>query len=1166
MKFVPTMQQQDALDAKGGVLVSAAAGSGKTAVLVERVANTVLDEDLQVAADRYLIATFTIAAASEMKSRIAESISEKIAQNPSNRWYAHQKFLLNKAPFGTIDSFCSGLVREYFYKLDVQPDFSISGNMGDAEDRVLGEIVNERIVDPEFLKLCSLFDSEYAINSLCKTVKETYKYLVTLPNYLSILDDYRQMYSQFDINTSVWTKTVLDEVKAQIEHLYNAVSKIEDEVKQTDFYEKYGEVFDNRFDAINGLYKAVCEYDWQAAFEYINGYIPVPRKGKISTEAPELYAYANRLCGLITDKFKPLKELVTMSESDIYDDIKKLKPSLELLFDIIAEFDKRLFAEKSRLNTYDFADVEQLAFRLLVDENGEQTSIAKELSQKYYEVMVDEFQDTNSLQCAIFNAVSDNGKKLFCVGDVKQSIYTFRRANPNIFLRMKNTLPNYDRNNPEPQNCKVIMSGNFRSEPNICNFVNFLFERIMSQRAGQMDYVSEDMLEANVEPIEFDRANVQLNIIDNSKKTESEYDPEVRFIVDYIKKNVGHTQIGSGDNRRAAGYGDIAVMFRQNSRLLRLCNALDDAGIPYYCRKGNKYFDCREIKCALSLLCVIDNPRNDFELLNLLSSELFGFSANELAELKILDKQADLYSLLNIAAAKNKKCANVIEKIAKYRTAAAQQPLCDLLYDVFDDSGLMNVAAAISGRQAQQNLRKLCAMAADFEKMYITGLSGFVKYILRLKAANTEEAEPPAEGTDAVMVMTIHASKGLQFPICIVGALEHSIDNKTKNIGGNNDLRVFQSEKCGIGLKIVDTENYIKYETLPCIAVMNEQSRETLSEEIRLLYVALTRAKEQLVMCAKFNKSVGNYFAKVANGIDAAGGVKAYAAECKSLIDMIAAASLEHPDCENLRRISVGDEAENDDMGKKYAVNIIKSADIPDIEPYCAGDLPNYDADAVERLAERIDYRYAYEKINAVAAKQAASRLAHQNEYANYSCTAVPLFLQGKKLTAAQRGTALHKLMQYIDLKAAASDTDRELERIKNMRLLSADEIESVDKSAVARFAASPLGKRMMNANEIYHEREFMVELAATELDDTLGCEFADETVVVQGAVDCVFFEGDKMVIVDYKTDRVKDISELREKYEVQLKVYQKALNQVFGEHETELVIYSFWLSDQIEL
>ncbi|MGN0113765.1 MAG: UvrD-helicase domain-containing protein, partial [Acutalibacteraceae bacterium] len=461
MSIKLTEQQRDAMNAKGGVLVSAAAGSGKTAVLVERVTNTVLNENLQVGADRYLIATFTIDAASEMKSRIAESISQRIAENPSNRWYAHQKFLLNKAPFGTIDSFCAGLVREYFYKLDVQPDFSISSNMNDAEDRVLSSIVNEHIVDPEFLKLCSLFDSENAINALCSTVKNTYQYLVTLPNYLNVLDNYSQMYSCFDIKTSVWTKTIMDDAKAGIENLYKAVIEIEEDVREYDFYIKTPELYDERFDDLKCLYKAACDCDWQQAYELINDYNPIStNRCARKSEAPEILAYIKVICKAIDARFTDLESKIMMSEQEVYDDIDKLKPSLNLLFDIIREFDKKLFLEKKRLNTYDFADIEQLAFRLLVDENGNQTDIATELSQKYYEVMVDEFQDTNSLQCAIFNAVSDNGKKLFCVGDVKQSIYNFRRANPKIFLGLKNTLPSYDRDNPNPQNCKVIMSGN----------------------------------------------------------------------------------------------------------------------------------------------------------------------------------------------------------------------------------------------------------------------------------------------------------------------------------------------------------------------------------------------------------------------------------------------------------------------------------------------------------------------------------------------------------------------------------------------------------------------------------------------------------------------------------------------------------------------------------
>lgn len=1171
-----TDEQQAAIQANGKVLVSASAGSGKTAVLVERIAERIIDEKNKVGADRFLIVTFTNAAAAEMRERIAKRLDEITAKNPSDIWLSHQKFLLSKSKISTIDSFCIDLVRQNFYLIGISADFKIADSikLKDLQREVLSGLMNERLGEnsTDFAKLCSIFESESAINGIMDLIYKISDYLFSLPFYEKYLDKCEQMYDDFDINNSVWTDIICEDCLTKAKPVVDMFEAEMPIYHTSELNGEYDDKFLDRYGKIKNIYELLKTRKWTDIRNAVQSYKKKNlNKSDEFTDIDYLVKIQN-ICRAADTLVKTLKSAFSVGEDEICEDIDNLKGIVKTLIETVREYMKRLSDEKQRQNMFGFSDLEQMAFRLLYDGQGNVSELAKELSDRYYEVMVDEFQDSNDLQCAIFDAVSDGGRKLFVVGDVKQSIYGFRKANPKIFMRRKNELPLYDKEN-QNSDCKVIMSGNFRSHKNICEFVNFVFSQVMSERAGQMRYEKGDELVAH-DIDEKENANVTLDIIDCSSKSELCDDAECRYIVKCVKDTVGKVYVGKGDKRRLANYSDIAVITRKKDMVVSALDALRLAGIPCISSKNSKFFDCREISVALSLLTVVDNPKNNFTMLKLLTSEIFGFTAEDLAQMTANARKYDLYTILIQRAkqAKNsdnadecdKKCAHALEIIGRFRVYNSQMNLVELLPKIFDESGLFNISRALGSKRAAANIYKLIDFAADYEQQSSAGLSGFLRYIARAQEDGETESATVQSNENAVSVMTMHSSKGLQFPVCIVCGLGGDFTRKK-----DNDERIIQSEKCGITLKVVDTQHGVKYKTMPFSAAEIEEATQTRSEMIRLLYVALTRAKERLIMCGKLSKLTDSRkFIKNSLGSASLDGtVYEAAAGSKTFLELLCLALANHPqEKTNLEIFADGGDYENSIENKNFALRFINADDIPEITADEEFFSDEYDENALEGLKKRLEYEYPYQKVNAVAAKQSASRIAHENEHADYGCKAVPLFLQNAKLTAAQKGTAMHKAMQYIDIAAAKLNADAELERIGKLGVLSEDELCSIDKSAIRKFANSRIASRIAASNNVHREYEFMAELAAKDLDSTLGSEFDGEKIVVQGAVDCVFLDGKNMVIVDYKTDKVKSADELIEKYAVQLKVYEKAMRQIFNPDSVELVIYSFTLGTEISV
>lgn len=1163
MSFNPTNEQKNALDAKGRVLVCAAAGSGKTAVLVERVANYILNANPLVDADRLVVVTFTNAAAAEMKSRIARRISDELRKNPNSSRLKRQQFLLTKANISTIDSYCINLVREYFYKLDISPDFKIADNsiLNQIQNNVLESIVKKHFENPSesFSLLLDLLGGEYAERNLKEAVLQIYSFLRSIPFIEPFVENINKMYSDFTFKNSLWVKTIFNYAKLCVDDTINTLREAIKELEQDEaLFIPYIDGFLYTLECLLKLKDAILDKDWDKCFKICAKFKPVSldRVYKYPDEAykNQFKDIKNRADAIIAEMAK----LFFAPMQQIEHDVKYSAPAIKKLMEIVMEFTKQTLQEKKKRNLMDFADVEYAALELLVEyKDGKiiYTDIAKELSSYYHEVLVDEYQDTNDLQDTIFKALSESGKKLFMVGDVKQSIYRFRNANPQIFLNNRASLPLYKEGAKES---KVIMSGNFRSALDICHYINFTFRLLMSQNAGQMDYQEEDELINKINFGEIDADRVQLHIINKEPKAKDELEPA--YLAQLIKQTVGKKVVKEDDGLRVAKFSDIAILLRSRTQIPVFERVFRQYNIPIWADERGGFLQTKEIITILSLLKVIDNPTRDVALLSLFMSDLYSFTADEVAEIRISNKKSNLYSALVLHSKFSEKSKSFLDDIKLYRQWSVSMPVSELIRKIYEDTGYINTVLLYdNGQQAKANLIMLIEYAKNYEANGVKGLSRFIKYLeYTEKSEGLKQASIISESDNAVKIMTIHRSKGLQFPICIVAHLD-------KKFNINDRVNVLQkSEKLGVGLKIKDSSRNISYSTIAQNAISIENHMLSMSEELRVLYVALTRAKDTLILSACVENLI-NTVNKITTSLNLIDGKISplFVLKTQNYLNLILACALLHPEGKVLRELASRPPIAKPTDGK-LGVYLIKQQDIclEQEEKEEVEVKPNLEW--LEKLRQQLSYHYPFDKINTIAAKQSASAIAQSAMDDKYWFSAKPAFILGEKLSGAQKGTALHKFMQYCNFKSAKLSVEDEISRLVSSNHLSELEADSLDRQKLKAFFLSSLYNRIEVASFVEKEFKFMVEFPATFFDSSLDEKYKSEFVVVQGVVDNIFEEDGKLVIVDYKTDKVKSLAELADKYSVQLKVYEKAISKVLKREVSELILYSFELSDMI--
>lgn len=1125
-----TSEQKNALKARGRVLVSAAAGSGKTAVLVERAVNMMTDKEQPIDADRLLIVTFTNAAAAEMKSRISKKLRESATKLGNFDLLKRQQYRLSVAKICTIDSFCLSLIRENFFELGISPDVKIADNstLSAIKSDALSTIVNRLFEEnsEEFQRLCETLGEENAENNLRDAIMSVYEETCNHPYPDEYLDNLVKMYSQFDIKNSLWIKTIFDNIKCDLNYSKTMIDKCKRFAESDDdLLSKYTECI-NYYNKIIEYAIDVCDKnDWDKLYNCANAFDP-PRlpvyKGVAADESAKIKEFAGEIRKII----RKIPKTMQMDSSGIIGDMAHLTPVVKLLADAVKMFITEYQSIKTERNLIEFIDAEYMALKLL-SENHKPTKLAQELSEFYYEVMVDEYQDVNDLQNTIFNLLSDSGKKIFMVGDVKQSIYRFRNANPEIFLKNRNQLPLYQ---DEKKDGKVIMSGNFRSAPEICNFVNDVFVNLMTVDTAGMDYTDEDKLCPMQEFAENVQDRVVYEMHDCTSSPEDMTLPmlEAKRIVEIIKEQMDASPfIKTNTGVRKTEYSDIAILLRDGKYVTEIKSALDKAGIPNSTKIGGNLLDYREISLLMSVLETVNNPYRDINTVAVMMSPIFKFTADEVAKLRLENDYKSVFSSLTAQKEKNENFRNFCEKINRYRDWSHTMSTSDLLRRICDDCSFFDIALNFkSGERSRNNILSFINIADNFDSGMDCDLVRFLRYVKR--ASETDRAfsvKTATSSTNAVQIVTMHSSKGLQYPICILAALSNKMNTSDQRSGLQLDSSL------GFGMSVCDSKNRIRYKTVPQQAIKIKKHKGQISEELCIFYVAMTRAVEKLYMLNSFKNSP-----KTPDTIF-----------CDNTYEILHSSSFADflNLCDAANRVM-----KMTTYNKAQIENETKETQLSEQE--------------LAKIQNRLSYTYPFSVLNTVNAKQTASALSHQAEQI-IRLNNKPMFKKSDKISAAQKGTACHKFMECCDFEKAEKSVENEIIRLKNEGVLTELQAKAIQIKKIKPFFENDFYKNTIAvADKVLKEQHFMITLPASEVYDDIPIELVDEKIVIQGAADLVVIKDDTLYIVDYKTDRAVSQDELIAKYKKQLEIYSKSFKQIFGCSKFSAIIYSFYLQKTI--
>lgn len=1162
-----TADQQKAIDArKGTLLVSAAAGSGKTAVLVERVIQRICDAENPCGVENLLIVTFTNAAAAQMKEKIHAAIGKKIALNPSDKRLRRQQLMLPFANICTIDSFCIGLVRENFHSLGIAPDFALldEGKLGLLRNQAVSAVADELYKESSesFVDLCELISDKKDDRKLIDAILKLYDLSQAYPfpeKWLHSLAD--EFNNPSPIKESPWGKIILSHVEKSVascisdaEHCIRLLSQ------EPELEAKYRPAFEDDRAMLERILESLRNDSWDEfslkAADASFSRMPTAPRGY----AGELKDICKGARDTYKKRFSSVSDYVGISEKEHKDDVERLSPIIAELVNAVIKYGNEFRRLKREENGADFSDTLHLALELLVEptENGYvKTPLALALSENYAEILVDEYQDVNKAQDLIFSALSTDESNLFMVGDVKQSIYRFRQAMPEIFLSRRDGMEEYENGNYP---AKVTLGKNFRSRKGVTEIVNFIFSSLMSRDAGGLDYDKNEFLEAAAAYPESKGADTEICLIE----TEDSYPAQAKYVADYIEKAIAEGMtFTDGNVQRKASYGDFCVLLRSVKGCAKaFVDELTARGIPVSCEAGESFISSPEIMFMISLLKVIDNPVDDIPLTAVLMSPVFGFTADDLALMRAAKKKGSVYQCVVFAAENgNRKAEIFLEKTADMRRIASTVSATELIRRLISETGYGAIVSTMKDSSKRRaNLNSFIDLASRYESTGKKGVAGFVRYIdnigkggIKIQSGGSE-----AETEDSVKIMTIHKSKGLEFPVCFLAACE----KKYNELSTREDLLI--APESGIGIK--NSAGFAKFDTLPRIAAKLEITKAEHSEELRVLYVALTRPKEKLVILASasdWSKELAKIAANVRDDmlIDpfTVIGFSSYA-KC------ILSALIRHPDAHALRNAA----GVSSSIALKCTTplkTMIISDEFEELMKIQLPDPEKADPVTVAEIKSRLGYVYPYASLEGVVAKRIASKLDSEGIGGEFFATRRPAFMGKDKLTPAQRGTATHRFMQYADYFRAGNDVEKELALLVENGMLTAVEAEVVDKKAISEFFESDLAKRILNAEKVFKEYAFTVALPLSEMNPEIPEEEArGETVIIEGVADCAFVENGELVIVDFKTDRASDESVLVEHYKEQLSVYRRCLSEVLGLSVKQTVIYSFSLGKTIEI
>ncbi|WP_409254286.1 helicase-exonuclease AddAB subunit AddA [Bacillus sp. SCS-153A] len=1241
-----TDDQWKAIWAKGrDILVAAAAGSGKTAVLVERIIQKILDKEDGINVDELLVVTFTNASAAEMRHRIGEALEKAISADPGSYHLRKQLSLLNRASISTLHSFCLEVIRKYYYLIDIDPGFRI---LDDTEGELLRDEVLDELFEEEygkegndsFYKLVDTFTNDRSDAALQDMIRKLYDFSRSHPNPDAWLGDLVKMYDVEDgdrIEDLPFMEALKFDIILSLTGAQSLFQRAYDLTKEPGGPAPRAENFLDDLGIAEQLLSSF-QNSWsegQALFQSIKFSRLKPCKG--DDYNPELVEEAKALRDKGKKMIEKLAEDFFSRKPETYlKDMKKMKGVVASLVEAVRGFSQKFNELKNEKGVVDFADLEHYCLEIMTDTSDEEelkpSFAALEYRKQFKEVLVDEYQDTNLVQESILGLVTEDEESrgnLFMVGDVKQSIYRFRLAEPNLFLGK------YNRFTPAgtETGMKIDLSRNFRSRLEVLEGTNFLFKQIMGVNVGDIEYNHEALLVKGAAYPEDEQYPIEVAVINQSDDEVPQADSngdmeglvydeadleksviEARYMAQKVKELISEgKQVydAKAGLHRKLQYKDIVILLRSMPWAPEIMEEFKKNGIPIYANLSSGYFEATEVAIMLSLLKVIDNPYQDIPLVSVLRSPIVGIDEEGLAEVRIHSKSGTYYEAVQRFISKkpsevnneevHEKLGEFLSNLTVWRTKARQGSLADLVWQLYRDTRFYDFAGGMpGGKQRQANLRALYDRARQYEETSFRGLFRFLRFIDRMRERGDDlgAARALSEQEDVVRMMTIHSSKGLEFPVVFVAGLSRQF-----NLMDLNQSYLLDKE-FGFASKYLDPEKRISYPSLPQLAFKRKKRLETIAEEMRVLYVALTRAKEKLYLIGTVkdaDKSIKQWTeaarqtewllpdyerAKALSFMDWIGPALVRHRDCAPLTEgQSPAHSLpseihDHPSCWKLEVIPKSqfmimegeDEEEEIDWQDK-----VKAGLPVDLES----------SDKAE-VVERLSWKYSYPEAAVLPSKQSVSEIKRMFEISDEASSDQmvrkiqkpvfrrPKFLQSKQLTPAEIGTAMHMVMQHISFEEMPDDNSLQtlLADLKRKELLTEEQAEAIDQKKILAFFQGETGQRVLNAREIHREVPFSMAVPVQEINPTVSAKDS-ETVLVQGIIDLIFRDDQGLVLLDYKTDSIDERYKggyeearpiLLERYRVQVGLYTKAIERIWKEAVNERYLYFFDVARELKV
>ena len=1202
-----TSEQQAVIDLRNrNILVSAAAGSGKTAVLVERIIKRITDKENPVDIDRILVVTFTRAAASEMRERIGKAIDKLLEENPDDSNLIKQSTLVYNAKITTIDSFCLFVVRNHFEEINLDPNFRVAdqGEITLIENEVLDLLFEKNYNESDnenFLKLVDYYSKARNDDIIRSYVYEIYKASKSSSWPISWIKNLSNLYDAKtleEFQESSLIKELYDNTKTTIKEHLEMLNLCLEASKVSNDGERYLPTILGDIELLSGIDDVNT---FTELYEFISkiSFAAWPRYRK--TDAEKKAIIIDNMKAVRDDakgEIKKLKEkYFSMNIEEYFEQTIRIAPFVKELIRLALDYYEMMMEKKTKKRLVEFSDIEHFALQILKTEDSDEIKpVAKEFKEHFEEIMIDEYQDSNNVQEDIMRAISresEGQNNMFMVGDVKQSIYRFRQARPELFMEKYESFTSKESNNQ-----KIDLHKNFRSRREVIDFTNDIFFKIMSKDIGNVEYDNQAALYlgANYKEDKGHETEVFITALDSDMKEALEKNNEnvsnkrriealsIAFKIKQLMKELKVTDKDSHELRDVR-YSDIVILLRSTSGFgEEFVQTLSECDIPAFIKSKTGYFMAYEIQIILNFLRILDNPYQDIPMASVLKSPIVGLDDEELAEIRVRDKSIDFCQCVLEAMAdeENEKLFEFGLMYERLRSYVADTPIHELIEIILAETGFRDYAGAMpAGDIRRQNIDILIEKAIAYEQTSYKGLFHFIRYIELLKKYEIDDGEADAlEDENYVRIMTIHKSKGLEFPIVFLAGT-----SKNFNMSDSKGEFLIHSD-LGIGLdeRLINPRRKIK--SLPTALIANRFIHEDLGEELRILYVALTRAKEKLIITGVTEKEPEKWLASFTGNTLNKPLFYSSRIAARSYLDWIVPAVLSYPSKYNVEFF------EPEDVAVKVAKEIAKSKINEEI---ILEEIENTSEEKAKELSKYFDYKYKYQIEAKQKAKYSVSDLKHSSMVANYDREVgdaqrpdfleedrekyIPKFARENDAIiktdvnkGALTGTAVHRVMECLDFKEILKiDKDDEnevkdfvrkaLDNMHGSGMLSHELYQLINPNVIETFVKSDIAYRMAQADSkgnLFKEKPFVMK-------DT------KENYLIQGIIDVFWMEDDEIVVLDYKTDRVINSEELVLRYKTQLDLYANALARIFSTKERivkvkESLIYSFRLQEVIKL